>query len=174
MSERLKALTCCFIGSKEIPDGEETKILSRIDNRLYPLLEFGVCYMGVGGNLGFDHIITNHLLKLRERDFKRIKIIEVLPYPGYRDKWTDADKLSMECIDKQFDKITYIAKEKGQGAYLRRNRHLIDDSRYCFSYCTRPEGATAIAVKYALEHDTKVYNASSFDVHSLLKISRLQ
>lgn len=36
------------------------------------------------------------------------------------------------------------------------------------SYCNKPTGGTAFTVKYALERGLTVYNASSFDVNSLL------
>ena len=169
MNPRIKNLTCCFTGHRDIPEGEIPKIISRIDNRLYPLLEFGVCYFGIGGAIGFDMLMAKHLLELRQRDFKRIKIIEVLPYPGYRKRWSEADTRAMECIDAQVDKLTYIAKEPDRGAYLRRDRRLVDCSEYCFCYCVRATGGTAFTAKYALQNGLKVYNASSFDIHTLLE-----
>jgi len=44
----------------------------------------------------------------------------------------------------------------------------VDGSRYCISYCNKPTGSTAFTVKYALERGLTVYNASSFDVNTLL------
>lgn len=66
------------------------------------------------------------------------------------------------------DKIVYVSKEPSRGAYLARGRHLVDGSRYCISYCNKPTGGTAFTVKYALERGLTVYNASSFDVNTLL------
>lgn len=60
-----------------------------------------------------------------------------------------------------------------QGVYLLRDRHLVDYSAYCISYCTRTTGGTAYTVKYALEHGVTVYNASSFDVSALLQAQPL-
>lgn len=76
-------------------------------------------------------------------------------------------------IDKQVDKIVYAAKEPSRGVYLLRDRHLVDCSAYCISYCTRNTGGTAYTVKYALEHGVTVYNASSFDVSALLQAQPL-
>lgn len=78
-----------------------------------------------------------------------------------------------EKIDKQVDKIVYAAKEPSRGVYLLRDRHLVDCSAYCISYCTRNTGGTAYTVKYALEHGVTVYNASSFDVSALLQAQPL-
>ena len=79
-------LTCCFAGHREIPVGEETKIMTRVYHRIQPLIQQGVIYYGVGGALGFDRMMTEYLIRLRKEN-KRLKIIEVLPYDGYRKKW---------------------------------------------------------------------------------------
>lgn len=84
-------------------------------------------------------------------------------------KWSLEQQRHAEKIDKQVDKIVYAAKEPSKGVYLQRDRHLVDCSAYCISYCTRTTGGTAYTVKYALEHGVTVYNASSFDVSALLQ-----
>ena len=60
------------------------------------------------------------------------------------------------------DKIVYVSKEPSRGAYLVRDRHLVDGSRYCICYCNKPTGGTAFTVKYAL------------DVNSLLRHKTLE
>lgn len=162
-----KSATCCFTGHRDIPVGEETKIKTRVYHRLQPLIQQGVLCFGVGGALGFDRMMTEYLIQLRKEN-KRLKIIEVLPFEGYRSKWSEEEKAKAKLLDKQMDKIVYASKEPSRGAYLARNRHLVDGSAYCISYCTRPTGGTAFTVKYALERRLTVYNASSFDVNSLL------
>ena len=141
--------TCCFTGHRIISPGEESKILIRVRHRLIPLIQSGVTYFGVGGALGFDTMMADLLLELKKEN-SRMRIIEVLPYEGYRAK------------------IVYVSKEPSRGAYLARGRHLVDGSRYCISYCNKPTGGTAFTVKYALERGLTVYNASSFDVNTLL------
>lgn len=65
--------TCCFTGHRDIMPGEEEKIIARVDNRLYPLIRQGVLYFGVGGALGFDTMMAQHLLGLRSSQFKKNK-----------------------------------------------------------------------------------------------------
>lgn len=160
--------TCCFAGHREIPAGEETKIKTRVYHRIQPLIQQGVIYYGVGGALGFDRMMTEYLLQLR-KDNKRMKIIEVLPFEGYRAKWPQEEQARAALLDKQMDKIVYVSKEPSKGAYLARDRHLVDGSKYCICYCNKPTGGTAYTVKYALEKGLTVYNASSFDVNELLR-----
>ena len=164
---KYKSLTCCFAGHREIPEGEESKIKIRVYHRLQPLIQQGVIYYGVGGALGFDRMMIEYLIQLRKEN-KRIKLIEVLPFEGYRRKWPEEEQEKAQVLDKQMDKIVYVSKEPSKGAYLARDRHLVDCSSYGISYCTRATGGTAYTVKYALENGLTVYNASSFDVGMLL------
>lgn len=142
-----------------------TSVPKRIEG--VPLIQSGVTYFGVGGALGFDTMMADLLLELKKEN-SRMRIIEVLPYEGYRAKWTPEQQLHAKNLDRQMDKIVYVSKEPSRGAYLARGRHLVDGSRYCISYCNKPTGGTAFTVKYALERGLTVYNASSFDVNTLL------
>lgn len=112
-------------------------------------------------------MMADLLLELKKEN-SRMRIIEVLPFEGYRAKWTPEQQLHAKNLDRQMDKIVYVSMEPSRGAYLARDRHLVDGSRYCICYCNKPTGGTAFTVKYALERGLTVYNASSFDVNSLL------
>ena len=172
MNSKYREQTCCFVGHKDIPPGEQLKILARVEHRLIPLIQQGVTYFGIGGSLGFDTFMADMLISLKAAH-PRSRIIEVLPVEGYRSKWSLEQQRHAEKIDKQVDKIVYAAKEPSRGVYLLRDRHLVDCSAYCISYCTRNTGGTAYTVKYALEHGVTVYNASSFDVSALLQAQPL-
>ncbi len=172
MNSKYREQTCCFVGHKDIPPGEQLKILARVEHRLIPLIQQGVIYFGIGGSLGFDALMADMLVSLKAAH-PRIRIIEVLPFEGYRSRWSLEQQRHAEKIDKQVDKIVYAAKEPSRGVYLLRDRHLVDCSAYCISYCTRNTGGTAYTVKYALEHGVTVYNASSFDVSALLQAQPL-
>lgn len=49
----------------------------------------GVKFFGVGGAVGFDMIVAEYLLDLRDRQGKKIKIISVLPFTDWREKWSE-------------------------------------------------------------------------------------
>ena len=100
-----------------------------------PLIQSGGTYFGVGGALGFDTMMADLLLELKKEN-SRMRIIEVLPFEGYRAKWTPEQQLHAKNLDRQMDKIVYVSKEPSRGAYLARNRHLVDGSRYCICYCS--------------------------------------
>ena len=61
-----RPFTCCFTGHRILPAGQEEEIWRRVYACLEPLLEEGVRYFGVGGALGFDTLVAEKLLALRE------------------------------------------------------------------------------------------------------------
>ncbi len=155
--------TCCFTGHRTIPKGEEEEILAQLDMRICELLTHDVVYFGVGGALGFDTLCAEYLIKKRSED-PRVRIIEVLPFLDYRNRWNSFQQDRAAAIDQQVDKIIYCSKKGSREAYLIRNRHLVDCSSYCISYCTRTTGGTAYTIEYAKAQGLTIWNMSSRSV----------
>lgn len=164
------AKTCCFTGHRTIPSDEYKKIHDCVMNLLDELYLQDYRYFGVGGALGFDTLAAECLLEYK-KTHPLIRIIEVLPFHGYRSYWTEAQKEYAASIDQAMDKIVFCCETPSRSAFLVRDRHLVDCSSACISYCTRLSGGTAYTVKYALKHNLPVYNTSAFDVHVLLEQS---
>ncbi len=160
-------LTCCFTGHRDIPKCDEQKILTRVHYLLQPLLDKGVRYFGVGGAVGFDMIVAEYLLELRDRQGKKIKIISVLPYPEWREKWNEVDIYRQDEIMHRSDKVTFVRDAYCKDVYLIRDRKLVDESGYCICYCNRRTGGTAYTVRYAMKKGLQVFNASSWDLSQL-------
>ncbi len=163
--------TCCLTGHRVIPPGEERKILTRTRYILLKLIrEKNVRYFGVGGAVGFDMLAAEYLLHLKAHKEQQIKVISVLPYPGWRETedWTDELRLRENWILRACDKVVYVRPAYEKNVFLLRDRKLVDGSAYCVSYCNRPRTGTAYTVRYALDHGVRVYNASSFNLKDLL------
>ena len=167
MSGTDRASTCCFTGHQDIPPGEAQKILTRVRYHVMPLIYSGVLYFGVGGARGFDMLAAEYMLNLRDRDRNRIRIISVLPYPGYTDAWAEEDRRRQEEIMRRSDKIVWVSPENRRGVYLERDRKLVDGSAYCVCYCHRTTGGTAYTVRYARKQGIPVMNSSSWDLRQL-------
>ena len=161
------SITCCFTGHRNIPKCDEQKILTRVHYLLQPLLDKGVRYFGVGGAVGFDMIVAEYLLDLRDRQGKKIKIISVLPFPEWREKWNEIDICRQDEIIHRSDKVTFVRDSYCRDVYLFRDQKLVDESGYCISYCNRRTGGTAYTVRYALKKGLQVFNASSWDLNQL-------
>lgn len=164
----LRLKTCCFTGHRDIPEEYKEEVILRVNKYLFPLFDNGVRYYGVGGAEGFDTLIAKHLIHLRDGNRLPIKIISVLPYQGYMDGWPREKQWETRETICRSDKVVYCSKRYEDGIYEKRDRHLVDYSGYCISYCTRMEGGTAYTVRYAKSQGLVVYNTADFSIESLI------
>ena len=104
---------------------------------------------------------------MRDEMGKRIKIISVLPYPEYREGWPEKNIRRQDEIIRRSDKVVYACQEKGRGAFLKRDRMLMDEASYCVCYCHRLTGGTAYTVRYAISKGIPVFNCSSWNLEQL-------
>ena len=167
MPNDLASMTCCFTGHQDIPKCDEQKIITRVRYLVQPLTDNGVVYYGVGGAVGFDMIVAEYLLHVRDDLKKNIRVISVLPFPDWRASWPDELKRRQDEIMRRSDKVTFVSQEYYRGVYMARNRKLVDGSAYCISYCHRTTGGTAYTVKYAMKKGLMVWNAGSWDLRQL-------
>lgn len=164
-----KAQTCCFTGHRNIDPGDEQKIITRVKYIVQDLMAKGVTCFGVGGAIGFDMLVAEYLIDLRDCQGKKISIISVIPWPGWMEQWNDEQKVRQERILKKSDKVVYVNQENIKDVYLIRDRYLVDNASYCVSYCHRRSGGTAYTVRYAYKQGLEVRNASSWDIRQLKK-----
>lgn len=144
----LRAQTCCFTGHRILPANEASAILRKLDLILLPLIEQGVHVFWLGGALGFDTLVTEHLLALKQQ-FPQLVICLALPFEAYRNRWSETQKIRAANIDAQVDQIVYCSHTPSKSAFLQRNRYMVDRSCYCIAYCNRSTGGTAYTLRYA-------------------------
>ena len=154
-----QSFTCCFTGHRNLPIGQEEEIWKRVYACLEPLLEEGVRYFGVGGALGFDTLVAEKLLALRESR-PEIRIILVQPFPGYQSRWTPAQQARAAAVEARVDKVVICCQTPGREAFLARDRHLVDGSSCCIAWCTRTTGGTAYTLRYAQKQGLRVWNVA--------------
>lgn len=150
-NSKFREYTCCFTGHREIPLLSRFRIKRNTERAIIDLIEnHGVKYFGVGGAVGYDTLAANILFNLRETTYKDIKIILVLPFfEGFTKYWTEDQKLKFISLYDKYDKHVILDNRPSKEAYLRRNRHLIDNSKYCICYKIKDTGGTAYTCKYA-------------------------
>ena len=153
----LRNQTCCFTGHRILPANVATAILYRLDSILLPLIEREVRVFWLGGTLGFDTLAAEHLLKLKQQ-FPQLMICLALPFEGYRNRWNQAQKNRAARIDMQADQIFYCSHTPSKGAFLQRNRYMVDQSHYCIAYCNRSTGGTAYTIRYAQQKGLVIQN----------------
>ncbi len=149
--------TCCFTGHRNIPANEYEKIQNTLEETIISLIKKGVCYFGAGGALGFDTMAALTILKLKEK-YPHIKLILVLPCENQTYKWQQKDIDIYENIKSKCDKYVYTSKYYYNGCMFKRNKHLVDNSKYCICYLIKKTGGTAFTVNYAMSKNLIIYN----------------
>ena len=158
-----RSATCCFTGHRDIPRDQVGGIIIRTETIIRKLIvTSGVQYFGVGGALGFDTLAAQILFRLRETDFPQMKVILVYPFEGFTSRWTDEQKDTYAWMLCQYDKCVCMASVPSKGAYLARNRHLVDESSHCIAYCIRDAGGTAYTIRYAVNRgDVRIHHVAA-------------
>ena len=155
----LRKKTCCFIGHRDIPIGKAQEIAGQTANEIRSLIvDYGVCFFGVGGAIGYDMLAARVLFRLRETGFPNIKVILVCPFDGFTSRWSPQQKADHQRLLPKYDKVVCVSDRPSKGAYLKRDRYLVDGSAYCIAYCTRDYGGTAYTLRYARQQGVEVRN----------------
>jgi len=152
--------TCCFTGHRNVPGKDVDRILDRVETLVRALVKKGVRYFGVGGAIGFDTLVAQHLFYLRDIHHLKIKVILVCPFDGFTNRWHQDQQDRFQEMLSHYDKVIYKEETGSREAYLSRNRHLVDNSAYCIAYCTRNQGGTAYTVRYAMKNGVTVLNTA--------------
>ena len=153
----MKERTCCFTGHRKIDLLDYIKLKYKLKLQILLLVEKGIIYFGVGGARGFDLLAAETILKMK-RKYPQIRLIIVLPCNNHYEKWSKKDKKKYFKIEKQSDKKVYISDKYYMGCMQKRNRHLVDNSKYCIAYKRREYGGTAYTVKYAKMKNLEIIN----------------
>ena len=161
----LRDQTCCFTGHRKLLEDEST-ILERTNIYLSRLLQENVRFFWLGGALGFDTLMAMYLLDCR-RSHPQIKIYLALPFEGYRSRWSAPQQARAAQIDALVDGIIICSHSPSKWAFLRRNRYMVDQSRYCISYCSKSTGGTAYTIRYAKKDGLTVWNTGHLDLSAL-------
>ena len=163
----MREKTCCFTGHRNIPKGEEAAVRARIREETLRQMERGIDTFLVGGAVGFDMLAAEVLLELREKEGKALRLVSVLPFQGWRDRWGTAEKDREDRILEKSDEILISAAAYSKQAYLHRDRRMVDASAVCIAYCNRRDGGTAYTVRYALRQGVPVVNIADWDIGQL-------
>ena len=160
-----KNSTCCFTGHRELPVQLLGKISSAISSeatRLYT--ENSVRNFITGGAVGFDLLAAETLIGMRFF-FKDIRLILALPCEYHYSKWSENEQQRFFNIAESADETVYVTRKYENGCMLRRDRFMVDVSRYCISYCVRRAGGTYYTVRYAYKNNLDVTEISEIIRH---------
>ena len=158
----MRSKTVCFTGHRELPADDLPEISKRLKDTLVTLIEQGYRYFGAGGALGFGPLAAQAVLRWLDRD-PQILLILVLPFLNQTRGWPQENIDTYEEIKRCADKVTYTSEHYFRGCMQKRNRHLVDNSRVCICYLTKPTGGTAYTVNYARRMGLRIINIAGPD-----------
>jgi len=153
-----KAETACFTGHREMKmaTGEVKRRLSEL---LDILISRGVLFYGCGGAWGFDFLAAEMVIEKKKTN-PAVKLILVLPCKDQDKGWRPEQQATYAYIKTQADKTVYTAEKYFRGCMHKRNRHLVDNSKFCISLLEKHQGGTYYTFQYAMDKGLTIYNLS--------------
>ncbi len=151
------SLGVCFTGhrpqrlfdnpeSQPVPE-REMKLL--LHNEILSALNDGFTEFYCGMAPGIDIWAAEVLIPLMDQ-FPQIRLTAVLPYPSHGLTLSDTWFPRYRYILAFTDRIIFAADHPSKGAYLARNRIMVDHSRRVIAvYDGTPTGGTAYTCRYA-------------------------
>ena len=135
--------TATFIGHGECRGVDKEKVRAAAEE----LIQKGVETFLSGGMGGFDWLGARVVYELKEK-YPHIKNILVIPYLTFNVRNKDL-----------FDEILYpdgFEKYHFKAAIPKRNRFLVDNSKYAICYVTHGWGGAAQTYEYAKKHGLNI------------------
>lgn len=156
----MKEQTCCFTGHRNIPASQLEEIVARTTAKVRELISKSYRRFMVGGAVGYDTLAAELLFRLRDVEHMGIKVILAYPFDGYTSGWKEGQKATYERLLPLYDERICVAAAASRGAYLQRDRYMIDASSMCIAYCTQQTGGTAYTIRYAGKKSVPVINVA--------------
>lgn len=156
----MKEQTCCFTGHRTIPAGQLEEITARTEAKVRELISEGHRCFVVGGAIGYDTLAAELLFHLRDVEHMGIRVILAYPFDGYTSGWNEEQKATYARLLPLYDERICVASTASRGAYLQRDRYMVDASSMCIAYCTRQTGGTAYTIRYATKKGVPVINVA--------------
>lgn len=157
----MKGQTCCFSGHRNIPESEYIELKKQLRDVVSILAKRGIIYFGCGGARGFDMLAAETVIEMK-RYYPDIRLIMVYPCRDQTRFWNNKDTEIYNIIKQQCDKYVYISESYTSNCMLLRNKHLVNNSRYCICYFTGVNSGTSFTVNYAASHGLTIINLAKY------------
>lgn len=156
-----KAMTCCFIGHREINKDFETE--TKLKGLIFGLIEQGVTQFLFGDHSDFNDLCYEIVTKLKKAN-PNIRRIH------FRTNYPEADEYTKGLLTMGYEESVFASEIalSGKAVYVERNRAMIKASDICVFYCNKSEfvnsksskrkSGTKLAYDYAVSHNKKIYN----------------
>ncbi len=147
--------TCCFTGHRQIPICELENIKNKIEEEITKLIKNGTTNFICGGAIGFDNLCGEIVSELKVYD-KNIRLILALPCKNQDKYFNNEEKKKYENLVLGADEVIYTSESYFRGCMHKRNRFMVDNSKYIISYCTKNTGGSFYTREYAKKNSLTV------------------
>ncbi len=161
---------CCFTGYRpekfDFPFSKEDKqyctLIHRLCTGVADMLEKGCTVFYTGMAMGFDILAAEHIitLKLARKD---IKLIAVVPFSGQEKGWPKEWQDRYREVLAECDETVVLNDRYTRWVYSKRNRYMVDRSRFVLTYFDGKEGGTKNTLNYAVKCGREVLNIYETD-----------
>ena len=150
--------TCCVSGHRQIAEGERDPLANAALTVMESLMtEQGVDTFLLGGALGFDTLAAQLVLLLKHIN-PQLRMVLVLPCQNQDKYWSPTDRAIYRDMIQRADDVIYTAAAYHNGCMQKRNRYMVEHSRFCLCYCQKSTGGTAYTMQYAVKKGLTVIN----------------
>lgn len=118
----------------------------------------GVRFFITGGARGFDTIVAETVINLRNSEFPHIHLTLALPCINQTKGWSASDKFRYDAVMEKADDIQYISKDYTPDCMMKRNKYMVDNSKYCVFYLLTTKSGTYKTVSYAMDQNLELIN----------------
>ena len=150
--------TCCFTGhrARRLPWGDDESdprcaaLKARIYDAIESLYEAGVRRFICGMAMGSDTYFAEAVLRLREKH-PDVCLTAAIPCLDQAGHWRAAMRRRYEMLCAEADEKVVIASSYTFDCMERRNRYMVENSKYVLMYYTGGTGGTFNTARMALK-----------------------
>jgi uncharacterized phage-like protein YoqJ len=145
----LREQCCCFTGHRpEKLSISENQLALLLEAEIRKAVGSGFTTYITGMAKGTDIVAGEIVLRLREQD-DRLKLICVLPHPGFGLHWGGGWTERSQRILAAADETRCVSSESSYHSYQIRNEWMVDHSGLVIAVYTGEAGGTRNTLKYA-------------------------
>ena len=150
-----KTDTCCFFGSRTLPEKQIEQIVRRLDSEIECLIRRGVTRFISGGTFGFDMIAASLIITKKELDNK-IELTLILPSKSQERAWSQKQQILFQHLLKEADKVHILSDAYYDGCVKKRNQYMVNQSDYCICAFVAPWHGAEKIIKYAQQKGVQI------------------
>ncbi|MGI6153687.1 MAG: SLOG family protein [Christensenellaceae bacterium] len=152
-----------FSFALRFPDRDYQQLLADISIAILQSIHVGYDTFLVGMDKGFEILCGESARRLREIDesFKKIKVVGVLPRPGYEPRFGGEWKERFRALEGRLDETIYLAGHKENGVIPEKGRFMVAHADALLCYCNGKDAAVKSAVDAAIESGVRLINLAN-------------